>query len=249
MDTTIMDTTMPETDMPDITKPASTKMIIRLKEIYKNYMISALSIEVLKNINLDVKQGEFVAIMGASGSGKSTLLNIIGCLDRPTSGTFLLDDIDVNARTKDELAAIRNKKMGFVFQHFNLLPRIAAWKNVELPLLYSKTPPKERKERALEILDRVGLSHRAGHSPNELSGGEQQRVAIARALVNRPGVILADEPTGNLDSRSGGEITDLFHKLHAEGITIVMVTHNEELAESAQRVIVIKDGMCQSGCN
>jgi putative ABC transport system ATP-binding protein len=224
-------------------------MIIRLKDIYKNYMLSALSIEVLKNINLDVKRGEFVSIMGASGSGKSTLLNIVGCLDRPTSGTYLLDDIDVNARTKDELAAIRNKKMGFVFQHFNLLPRISAWKNVELPLLYSKTPPKERKERALEILGRVGLSHRAGHSPNELSGGEQQRVAIARALVNRPGVILADEPTGNLDSRSGGEITDLFHKLHAEGITIVMVTHNEELAESAQRVIVIKDGMCLRGCD
>jgi putative ABC transport system ATP-binding protein len=245
----MLETDIHDTTKPEAARPEAPKMIIRLKDIYKNYMLSALSIEVLKNINLDVKRGEFVSIMGASGSGKSTLLNIIGCLDRPTSGTYLLEDIDVNARSKDELAAIRNKKMGFVFQHFNLLPRIAAWKNVELPLLYSKTPPKERRERAMEILDRVGLSHRAGHSPNELSGGEQQRVAIARALVNRPGVILADEPTGNLDSRSGGEITDLFHKLHDEGITIVMVTHNEELAESAQRVIVIKDGMCQSGCD
>ncbi|MBI4684047.1 MAG: ABC transporter ATP-binding protein [Nitrospirae bacterium] len=195
--------------------------MIILKNIKKSYILPKVTIEVLKGIDLEVVPKEMVAIMGPSGSGKSTVLHIIGCLDRPTSGTYLLLGVDVSHKTDNELADIRNKKLGFVFQSFNLLPRFTAWKNVELPLLYSSVPAIERKKRALDILTKVGLSQRADHYPNELSGGEQQRVAIARALINNPEIILADEPTGNLDSRSGKEIIEIFKSLNNEGVTIV----------------------------
>lgn len=222
--------------------------MIILKNIKKSYILPKVTIEVLKGIDLEVVPKEMVAIMGPSGSGKSTVLHIIGCLDRPTSGTYLLLGVDVSHKTDNELADIRNKKLGFVFQSFNLLPRFTAWKNVELPLLYSSVPAIERKKRALDILTKVGLSQRADHYPNELSGGEQQRVAIARALINNPEIILADEPTGNLDSRSGKEIIEIFKSLNNEGVTIVLVTHEKEIAEQAGRIITIKDGVCYSGC-
>ncbi|TAL26243.1 MAG: ABC transporter ATP-binding protein [Nitrospirae bacterium] len=223
-------------------------MVITLRDIKKAYVLPRVTIEVLKGIHLEVAEKEMVAIMGPSGSGKSTLLHIIGCLDRPTSGAYLLIDVDVSRKTDNELAEIRNKRLGFVFQSFNLLPRFPAWKNVELPLLYSGVAAAERKQRALDILAKVGLSHRADHYPNELSGGEQQRVAIARALINNPAIILADEPTGNLDSRSGKEIIDIFKTLNNEGVTIVLVTHEKEIAEQATRIVTIKDGVCSSGC-
>lgn len=223
-------------------------MMIELRNLTKSYVLPKVTVEVLKGIDMEVAEKEMVAIMGPSGSGKSTLLHIIGCLDRPTSGTYLLLGIDVSRKTDNELAEIRNGKLGFVFQSFNLLPRFPAWKNVELPLLYSGVSAIERKQRALEILTKVGLSHRSDHYPNELSGGEQQRVAIARALINNPAIILADEPTGNLDSRSGREIIEIFNRLNKEGVTIVIVTHEKEIAEQAARVITIKDGVCQSGC-
>ena len=186
--------------------------------------------------------------MGPSGSGKSTLLHIIGCLDRPTSGQYLLLDVDVSRKTDNELAEIRNRKIGFVFQSFNLLPKLIAWKNVELPLLYGGVEPNTRKKKAFEMLEKLGLSHRAEHYPSELSGGEQQRVAIARALINNPAIILADEPTGNLDSRSGKEIIEIFKGLNKEGVTIVVVTHEKDIADEAGKIITIKDGVCQSGC-
>lgn len=222
--------------------------MIELRDIRKSYILPKITVEVLKGINMEVGDGEFMVIMGPSGSGKSTLLNIIGCLDRPTRGIYLLMDIDVSKKTDNELAGIRNRKFGFVFQSFNLLPRFPAWKNVELPLVYSGVDAKERKQRAMELLERVNLSHRAEHHPSELSGGEQQRVAIARALVNNPAVILADEPTGNLDSRSGKEIMEIFKNLNKEGVTILIVTHEREIAEQAGRMITIKDGVCYSGC-
>jgi len=223
--------------------------VIALRDIKKSYILPKVTIEVLKGIDMEVAEKELVAVMGPSGSGKSTLLNIIGCLDRPTSGTYLLLGVDVSRKTDNELAEIRNRKLGFVFQSFNLLPRFPAWKNVELPLLYSGVVAKERKQKAMDILDKVGLSHRADHYPNELSGGEQQRVAIARALINSPAIILADEPTGNLDSRSGKEIIEIFKRLNREeGVTIVLVTHEREISEQAGRVITIKDGVCYSGC-
>ncbi len=224
-------------------------MLIKLDHIKKSYELPKITIHVLKGINLEVSRGEFVSIMGSSGSGKSTLLNIIGCLDRPSEGTFLLEGIDINRKTKNELAEIRNKKIGFVFQIFNLLPRVPAWKNVALPLMYANIPSKERKKRAIEMLDKVGLAHRELHSPSELSGGEQQRVAIARALINDPEIVLADEPTGNLDSRSGTEIIGIFRKLRDEGVTIVLVTHETEIANHSDRLITIRDGECYSGCN
>ncbi len=222
--------------------------MIQLIGLKKSYFLPKVTIEVLKGIDLEVKEREFVAIMGPSGSGKSTLLNIIGCLDRPTDGRYLFMGIDINSKTDNELAAIRNKKIGFVFQFFNLLPRLQAWKNVEMPLIYSGINQKERKERAFQMLQRVGLLDRADHKPSELSGGEQQRVAIARALINNPAVILADEPTGNLDSRSGKEIMDIFKKLNEEGVTIIMVTHEMDIASIAKRIVTIKDGVCYSGC-
>ncbi len=224
-----------------------TVSMIELKSIKKSYALPKLTVEVLKGIDLVVEKGEFVAIMGPSGSGKSTLLNIIGCLDRPTEGQYLLEGVDVSRKTDNELAEIRNSKIGFVFQNFNLLPRFPAWKNVELPLLYSGVSSKERKARALSLLEKVGLSGREEHNPSELSGGEQQRVAIARALVNNPAIILADEPTGNLDSRSGAEIMEIFSALNREGVTIIMVTHESHIAEKARRVVTIKDGVCFHG--
>ncbi|MBT9537983.1 MAG: ABC transporter ATP-binding protein, partial [Nitrospirae bacterium] len=203
---------------------------------------------VLRGIDMEVAEKDFVAVMGPSGSGKSTLLHIIGCLDRPTSGQYLLLDVDVSRKTDNELAEIRNRKIGFVFQSFNLLPKLTAWKNVEVPLIYGGVEPNTRKKKAFEMLEKLGLSHRAEHYPSELSGGEQQRVAIARALINDPAIILADEPTGNLDSRSGKEIIETFKSLNNEGVTIVVVTHEKDIAEEAGKIITIKDGVCQSGC-
>lgn len=222
--------------------------MIVLKQIRRTYMLPKISIEVLKGIDLEVQQGDFVAIMGPSGSGKSTLLHILGCLDRPTTGQYLLEGVDVSTKTDNELADVRNKNIGFVFQSFNLLPRFSAWKNVELPLLYSGVDAKSRRQRAMEILQKIGLAERADHNPSELSGGEQQRAAIARALINNPKILLADEPTGNLDSRSGREIMDIFDRLNREGVTIILVTHEKDIAEHAKRIITIKDGVCFSGC-
>lgn len=199
-------------------------------------------IEVLKGVDLMVNRGEFVAIMGPSGSGKSTLLNIIGCLDRPTEGEYLLDGIRVEDLGDRELAEIRNKKIGFIFQNFNLLPRMPAWRNVELPLLYRGVHPKKRKEMALQVLEKVGLADRAEHRPSELSGGEQQRVAIARAIVGGPTVLLADEPTGNLDSASGWQVMETLRNLNREGSTIILVTHNPEVAGFAERILTLKEG-------
>ncbi|MBI5409297.1 MAG: ABC transporter ATP-binding protein [Nitrospirae bacterium] len=217
--------------------------MIHLENIRKDYVIGGASLEVLKGIDLDVQKGDFLAVMGPSGSGKSTLLNIIGCLDRQTAGTYHFEGIDVSIKTDDELAEIRNTKIGFVFQMFNLLPRFSAFKNIELPLSYSNIPYEERKERVMEVLSRVGISQRASHKPNELSGGEQQRVAIARALLMNPSVILADEPTGNLDSRSGGEIMDIFKGLNNEGVTIILVTHETAIAQTAKKIMFMKDGV------
>ncbi len=221
--------------------------MIKLIDIKKSYVLPRLTIDILKGITLEVHTGELVAIMGPSGSGKSTLMNIIGCLDRPTSGQYLLEGIDVNEKTDNELASIRNTMVGFVFQSFNLLPRLPAWKNVAVPLLYAGVPVAERKEKAMDMLGKVGLEGRADHAPSELSGGEQQRVAIARALINSPSIILADEPTGNLDTRTGEEILDIFTRLNDEGATIVMVTHERSLTEAARRIITIRDGMSVNG--
>lgn len=222
--------------------------MVILDDIKKNYILPGRVVEVLKGITLEIKKGEFLSIMGPSGSGKSTLLNLIGCLDRPTSGKYILEEIDINTMSENELSEIRNRKIGFVFQNFNLIPRLSALKNVELPLIYSRMLANERKKRSLLFLERVGLSHRANHLPNELSGGEQQRVAIARAIINNPSIILADEPTGNLDSKTGQEIMEIFKSIHNEGTTIIMVTHEMAIAEHAERIITIKDGLCYSGC-
>jgi putative ABC transport system ATP-binding protein len=217
--------------------------MIEIIDVKKSYFLPKITIEVLRGVSLEVKTGALVAIIGPSGSGKSTLLNLIGCLDRPTSGKYLLEGVDVSEKSDNELASIRNSKMGFVFQSFNLLPKLPAWKNVAVPLLYAGVSVAERKERAMEMLKRVGLEGRADHAPNELSGGEQQRVAIARALVNHPSIILADEPTGNLDSKSGKEIMDIFARLNDEGATIVMVTHELTLTKAATRVVTMRDGL------
>ncbi|PKM49397.1 MAG: macrolide ABC transporter ATP-binding protein [Firmicutes bacterium HGW-Firmicutes-7] len=217
--------------------------MISMKNLNKIYKSGAVEVHALKDINLEIEYGEFIAIMGHSGSGKSTLMNIIGCLDRPTSGQYLLEDIELSEQKPDELSLIRSKKIGFVFQSFNLIPRTTVFKNVELPMIYAKIKSSLRKQRALELLDKVGLSDRVTHLPNELSGGQKQRVAIARALANNPPIILADEPTGNLDSKSSLDIMELFINLHKEGCSIILVTHEPEIAEFANRVIVFKDGM------
>ncbi len=202
--------------------------------------------QVLKNISLDINKNEYVALMGPSGSGKSTLMNILGCLDSPTSGQYILNEKDVSKTTDNELAEVRNKEIGFVFQQFNLLPRLTAAENVALPLVYNGTSKKKRTEQALEMLDRVGLADRSHHKPNELSGGQGQRVAIARALVNNPSIILADEPTGNLDSKTSAEIMEIFSKIQSEGNTIILVTHEEDIANHAHRVVRLRDGVIES---
>jgi putative ABC transport system ATP-binding protein len=216
--------------------------LIEMRELTRMYDLGPQQIRALNGVDLKIDQGEYVAIMGPSGSGKSTLMNIIGCLDTPSSGTYLLDGVPVETLNDDELAAIRNRKIGFVFQTFNLLARTTALHNVELPLVYAKVHRVERRELAEEALKAVGLGDRMNHQPNELSGGQRQRVAIARALVNRPSLLLADEPTGNLDSQTGREILDLFHELHQRGNSIIMVTHEDDVAKEAARVIRLRDG-------
>jgi len=216
--------------------------MIELSHITKTYRMGEVDITVLTDVSLSVKQGELIAIMGPSGSGKSTLMNIIGCLDRPTSGDYRLDDREISTMNDDELASIRNVKIGFVFQTFNLLPRFSAVKNVEVPLIYSGVPARVRRERAMPLLEKVGLADRMQHKPTELSGGQQQRVAIARALVNHPPLLLADEPTGNLDSRSGVEILNILTGLNEQGVTIIIVTHDQNVAARCKRVISVMDG-------
>ena len=217
-------------------------MIITVDKINKTYKNGSLELQVLKNISFKVDKGEFLAIMGSSGSGKSTMMNILGCLDNQYEGRYILDGIDISKSNENELSEIRNKKIGFIFQSFNLLPRLTALENVELPLVYSSIPKEERHKRANELLEMVGLKDRIHHRPNELSGGQRQRVAIARALVNNPSIILADEPTGNLDSKSEEEIIEILQKLNKMGKTIVIVTHEPNIGEIAQRKIVFKDG-------
>ena len=218
-------------------------MVIKLDHIHKTYKMGDVEVHALRGISLEIKQGEFVAIMGTSGSGKSTTMNIVGCLDRPTRGAYILDGQDVSSMTKDQRADIRNQKLGFVFQGFNLLSRTSAIENVELPMLYAGLDSGERRRRAMKALAAVGLAGRELNHPNQLSGGQQQRVAIARSLVNRPALILADEPTGNLDSRTSVEVMEIFQRLNREqGITLILVTHEPDIAEYADRVIVFKDG-------
>jgi putative ABC transport system ATP-binding protein len=217
--------------------------VIQLDHIHKTYYMGDVDVHALRGVSLTIREGEFVAIMGASGSGKSTTMNIIGCLDRPTRGTYILDGQDVSEMSKDERADIRCQKIGFVFQGFNLLSRTSALENVELPMLYAGVPTAQRDERALDALAAVGLSGRERNHPNQLSGGQQQRVAVARALVNNPALILADEPTGNLDSRTSVEVMEIFQRLNRErAITLVLVTHEHDIAQYAQRVVVFKDG-------
>lgn len=220
-------------------------MLIELKNILKTYEIGTVEVPALKGINLQVGRNEYIAIMGPSGSGKSTLMNIVGCLDTPSDGVYMLNDTNVSTMSDDELAEIRNKEIGFVFQTFNLLPRADALHNVELPLIYNGTPAAKRRQLAEEALERVGLADRMHHKPNELSGGQRQRVAIARALVNNPSIILADEPTGNLDSRTGEEIMEIFENLHDAGNTIILVTHEEYIAEHSDRIIRLRDGLIE----
>ena len=220
--------------------------IIHTLELSRKYIMGSETIHALRSVSISISKGEYVAFMGPSGSGKSTLMNLIGCLDSPSSGKYVLNGKDVSHMTEDELAEIRNKEIGFVFQTFNLLPRSSALENVALPLVYAGLSKREREEVALQSLTSVGLGERATHRPNELSGGQRQRVAIARALVNNPSIILADEPTGNLDSQTSYEIMDLFHQLHEKGNTIIMVTHEEDIAQYAHRIVRLRDGLVES---
>ncbi|MBO9614639.1 MAG: ABC transporter ATP-binding protein [Dyadobacter sp.] len=220
--------------------------IIETSEIAKRYVMGSEIIQALKSVTISVNKGEYVAFMGPSGSGKSTLMNIIGCLDTPTTGKYILNNKDVSDMTENELAEIRNKEIGFVFQTFNLLPRMSSLDNVALPLIYAGLSKAERTEKAMQSLRNVGLENRAGHKPNELSGGQRQRVAIARALVNDPSILLADEPTGNLDTKTSYEIMDLFDQLYSKGNTIVMVTHEEDIAHYAHRIVRLRDGLVES---
>lgn len=220
--------------------------ILHLDKICKSYFLGKQELPVLKGVTMDVYKNEFVALMGPSGSGKSTLMNILGCLDSPTSGQYVLNGKDVSRMEDDELAAVRNKEIGFVFQQFNLLPRLTAAENVALPLIYGGISKKERNERAAEVLKKVKLEDRMHHKPNELSGGQCQRVAIARALINNPAIILADEPTGNLDSKTSHEIMDMLGKIHSEGNTVILVTHEEDISSFAHRIIRLRDGLIES---
>jgi putative ABC transport system ATP-binding protein len=216
--------------------------IIKISELNKIYATGDIQVHALKDINISIKEGEYVAIMGKSGSGKSTLMNILGCLDKPSSGVYELDGIDIASQSERQLSYVRNKKIGFVFQSFNLIPRTSALKNVELPMIYGKINSKERRQRAKELLEKVDLGDRLEHMPNEISGGQKQRIAIARALANKPAILLADEPTGNLDSNSSLEIMNLFTELNNEGVTVIVVTHEDDIAEFTKRVITFKDG-------
>jgi putative ABC transport system ATP-binding protein len=223
--------------------------VIEIRDLVRIYQMGETEVRALSGISLTIERGEFLAVMGPSGSGKSTFMNIVGCLDRPTTGTYVLDGVDVSSLSRDERAEIRNDKIGFVFQSFNLLPRTNALENVELPLLYSKKAPattKERDERAKACLARVALGDRWDHTPAQLSGGQQQRVAIARSLVNDPTIMLADEPTGNLDSRTSDDVMTIFQRLNDEGRTVILITHEHDIAEYAKRVVVFRDGLIQS---
>ena len=220
--------------------------IIELREIRKSYFMGTNMLEVLKGISLNIFKNEYVALMGPSGSGKSTLMNILGCLDTPTKGSYILNGTDVSKMSDDDLAEVRNTEIGFVFQQFNLLPRLTAAENVALPLIYAGTGRKERMDRAMEALKKVALADRSHHKPNELSGGQIQRVAIARALVNNPAILLADEPTGNLDSKTSVEVMEIFSAIQAAGNTVVLVTHEEDIAAYAKRVVRLRDGIIES---
>jgi putative ABC transport system ATP-binding protein len=226
--------------------PTATVPALRLRNVRKTYRTGSIEVEALRGITLDVNEGDFMALMGPSGSGKSTLMHIIGCLDVPTSGDYELAGEAVATMDETALAEIRNRRIGFVFQQFNLLPSLNAWRNVELPLTYAGLAPAERRERAMRALDRVGLSDRVEHRPGELSGGQQQRVAVARALVTDPAVILADEPTGNLDSTSSADVLSLLAELHDAGRTVVLITHEADIAATAQRIVHIRDGLLQT---
>ncbi|SEM21624.1 putative ABC transport system ATP-binding protein [bacterium A37T11] len=219
--------------------------LIEISEIGRKYVIGAETIHALKSVSLQIKKGEFVALMGPSGSGKSTLMNILGCLDTPTSGTYILNGIHVSEMTDDELAEVRNKEIGFVFQTFNLLPRSSSLDNVALPLIYAGFNKQTRHEKALKVLESVGLGNRVDHKPNELSGGQRQRVAVARALINEPSIILADEPTGNLDTKTSIEIMGLLEEIHSNGNTIILVTHEEDIAQHAHRIVRMRDGIIE----